>query len=110
MWIIFKTSTFCKYTLFITQNAYLIIYGIIDCLILKFHVKCYNVLEPDTLLDKKHNKMSKSFKGPTEVSFSLHLQCEIQRDSARYTKGLAVKHLGFLTGVMLGEQTWRTKG
>ncbi len=94
----------------ITQNAYLIIYGIIDYLILKFHVKCYNVLEPDTLLDKKHNKMSKSFKGPTEVSFSLHKQCEIQRDSARYTKGLAVKHLGFLTGVMLGEQTWRTKG
>lgn len=64
-----------------------------------------SVLEPDTLLDKKHNKMSKSFKGPTEVSFSLHKQCEIQRESVRYTKGLAVKHLGFLTGVMLGEQT-----
>lgn len=79
--------------------------GIIDYLILKFHVKCYSVLEPDTLLDKKHNKMSKSFKGPTEVSFSLHKQCEIQRESVRYTKGLDVKHLGFLTGVMLGEQT-----
>lgn len=54
-----------------------------------------------TLQDKKRNK--KSFKGPTEVSFSLHKQCEIQRECVRYTKGLAVKHLGFLTGVMLRE-------
>lgn len=46
-----------------------------------------------------------SSKGPTEASLSLHKQCEIQRECVRYTKGLAVKHLGFLTEVMLGEQT-----